>query len=132
MTTSKPKGRMLAWSLQAGAEDGHEPTKRFGHEVSKPYKLHAEVLRDQSLLEELEQLHHQVRMEVVRPLYRQIHPSRALETLKGVGQDGAAVFASFVGDVERFQSLREFRGWSGLVPASAQSGGSEAKGQHIT
>ena len=71
-------------------------------------------------------------MEVVRPLYRQIHPSRDLETLKGVGQDSAAVFASFVGEVERFSSVREFRGWSGLVPASAQSGGSEAKGQHIT
>ncbi|MDQ5850991.1 MAG: IS110 family transposase [Chloroflexota bacterium] len=95
-------------------------------------QLQAEVVRDQELLEHLEQKHHQVRMEVVRPLYRQIHPSRALETLKGVGQDSAAVFASFVGEVERFSSVREFRGWSGLVPASAQSGGSEAKGQHIT
>jgi transposase len=95
-------------------------------------QLHAEVLRDQTQLERLEQLHHELRMEVVRPLYCQIHPSRALETLKGVGQDGAAVFASFVGEVERFGSVREFRGWSGLVPASAQSGGSEAKGQHIT
>ncbi len=95
-------------------------------------ELHAEVLRDQSQLDQLEHLHHELRMEVVRPLYRQIHPSRALETLKGIGQDGAAVFASFVGDVERFGSVREFRGWSGLVPASAQSGGSEAKGQHIT
>jgi transposase len=95
-------------------------------------QLQAEVLRDQGLLDHLEQLHHQVRMEVVRPLYRQIHPTRALETLQGVGQDSAAVFASFVGEVERFGSVREFRGWSGLVPASAQSGGSEAKGQHIT
>ena len=95
-------------------------------------QLQAEVVRDQALLEHLEQVHHQLRMEVVRPLYRQIHPSRALETLKGVGQDSAAVFASFVGEVERFRSVREFRGWSGLVPASAQSGGSEAKGQHIT
>jgi hypothetical protein len=95
-------------------------------------QLQAEVLRDQSLLEHLEELHYDLRMAVVRPLYRQIHPSRALETLKGVGQDGAAVFASFVGEVDRFRSVREFRGWSGLVPASAQSGGSEAKGQHIT
>ena len=95
-------------------------------------ELQAEILRDQSLLERLEQVHQHVRMEVVRPLYRKIHPSRALETLKGVGQDGAAVFASFVGEVARFGSLREFRGWSGLVPQSAQSGGSEAKGQHIT
>jgi transposase len=95
-------------------------------------ELQAEVVRDQNLLEELEARHHQLRMEVVRPLYRQIHPSRVLETLQGVGQDSAAVFASFVGEVERFSSVREFRGWSGLVPASAQSGGSEAKGQHIT
>jgi transposase len=95
-------------------------------------ELQAEVLRDQSWLEDLEQQHHQLRMAVVRPLYRQSHPSRALETLKGVGQDSAAVYASFVGDVERFSSVRDFRGWSGLVPASAQSGGSEAKGQHIT
>ena len=95
-------------------------------------QLQAEVVRDQGLLEHLEHLHYDLRMEVVRPLYRQIHPSRALETLKGVGQDGAAVFASFVGDVARFNSVRAFRGWSGLVPASAQSGGSEAKGQHIT
>ncbi len=94
--------------------------------------LHAEVLRDQGELERLEDLHHQLRMQVVRPLYRQIHPSRMLETLKGVGQDSAAVYASFVGEVERFASVRGFRGWSGLVPASAQSGGSEAKGQHIT
>ncbi|HZG67094.1 MAG TPA: IS110 family transposase [Herpetosiphonaceae bacterium] len=94
--------------------------------------LHAEVLRDQRELEHLEDLHHQLRMQVVRPLYRQIHPSRMLETLKGVGQDSAAVYASFVGEVTRFPSVRDFRGWSGLVPASAQSGGSEAKGQHIT
>ncbi|GAC1387122.1 MAG: hypothetical protein NVSMB42_08020 [Herpetosiphon sp.] len=101
------------------------PFVDFGH-------LHAEVLRDQQLLEHLERLHSQLRMKVARPLYCEIHPSHALETIKGVGQDGAAVYASFVGDVERFRSVRAFRGWSGLVPASAQSGSSEAKGQHIT
>ena len=95
-------------------------------------QVQAEVLRDQTWLEALEQQHHRLRMEVVRPLYRQIHPSRMLETLKGVGQDSAAVYVSFAGDVERFSSVRDFRGWSGLVPASAQSGGSEAKGHHIT
>ncbi len=95
-------------------------------------QLQAEVRRDQDWLEQLEQRHHQLRMDVVRPLYRQIHPSRVLESLKGVGQDSAAVYASFVGEVARFPSVRGFRGWSGLVPASAQSGGSEAKGQHIT
>ena len=94
--------------------------------------LQAEVRRDHDELEHLEQQQSQLRMDVVRPLDRQIHPSRALESLKGVGQDSAAVYASFVGEVERFASVRDFRGWSGLVPARAQSGGSEAKGQHLT
>ncbi len=134
------------WQARGGApgDDGAwaSPLVNLASEVlaiygeDSPYldftELQAEVLRDQSWLEELEQQHHQLRMAVVRPLYRQIHPSRTLETLKGVGQDSAAVYASFVGDVERFSSVRDFRGWSGLVPASAQSGGSEAKGQHIT
>jgi transposase len=135
-----------AWQTAGldAADDGHwaRALVRVARDVLAVYgadspfldfaQLHAEVLRDQSCLEELEQRHHQLRMEVVRPLYRQIHPSRSLESLKGVGQDSAAVYASFVGDATRFDSVRAFRGWSGLVPASAQSGGSEAKGQHIT
>jgi hypothetical protein len=68
----------------------------------------------------------------VRPLYRAIHPSRNLETLKGVGQDSAAVYASFIGDPRRFSSTRLFRGWTGMVPSSEQSADTEAKGLHIT
>lgn len=80
----------------------------------------------------LEQQHHALQLATVRVLYRQIHPSRNLETIKGVGQDGAAVYASFIGDPQRFASQRAFRGWSGMVPNSAQSAESEAKGLHIT
>lgn len=35
---------------------------------------------------------------------RVVHPSGNLETLKGVGQDSAAVYASFIGDPHRFSS----------------------------
>ncbi len=94
--------------------------------------LQQEACREQALLADLEAVHHTLRMKTVRPLYRQIHPSRHLETIKGVGQDGAAVYASFVGDVTRFAALRLFRGWSGMVPNSKQSSASEAKGLHIT
>jgi transposase len=135
-----------AWQAQGGSPDTPstwtEALVTLAREVlalygaDSPYldfaELQAEVRRDQEELEHLEQLQHHLRTEVVRPLYRQIHPSRALESLKGVGPESAAVYASFVGDVTRFASVRDFRGWSGLVPASAQSGGSEAKGQHIT
>jgi transposase len=95
-------------------------------------QLQAEVAREQEWLATLEQQHQTLRKKIVRPLYRQIHPSRNLETLKGVGQDSAAVYASFIGEAERFSSTRVFRGWSGMVPDSAQSADSEAKGLHIT
>jgi len=94
--------------------------------------LQAEVGREQTALAALEQQQHTLRLKTVRPRYRQLHPSRNLETIKGVGQDGAAVYASFIGDPQRFGSLRAFRGWSGMVPSSAQSADSEATGLHIT
>jgi hypothetical protein len=95
-------------------------------------QLQAEICREQAWLTSLEQQHQALRKQTIRPLYKQIHPSRNLETLKGVGQDSAAVYASFIGDAERFSSSRLFRGWSGMVPDSAQSANSEAKGLHIT
>jgi transposase len=73
-----------------------------------------------------------LRIKLVRPLYRQLHPQRHLESLQGVGQDSAAVYIAFVGDILRFPSLHDFRGWSGMVPFSRQSGDGQAKGLHIT
>jgi transposase len=95
-------------------------------------QLQAEVQRDQAWLNWLEQQHHTLRIHTVRPLYRAVHPSRNLETLKGVGQDSAAVYASFIGDPRRFSSTRLFRGWTGMVPDSQQSAENEAKGLHIS
>jgi len=95
-------------------------------------QLQAEVQRDQAWLTWLEQQHHTLRLRTVRPLYRAVHPSRNLETLKGVGQDSAAVYASFIGDPRRFSSTRLFRGWTDMVPSSEQSADTETKGLHIT
>jgi transposase len=94
--------------------------------------LQAEVRREQEHLTFLQRVHQQLKVKTVRALYRSIHPSRNLETIKGVGQDGAAVYASFVGDASRFPSTRHFRGWSGMVPNSKQSADSESKGLSIT
>jgi transposase len=94
--------------------------------------LQAEVQREQARLRAAEEAHHTLQLKTVRRLYRQLHPSRHLETIKGVGQDGAAVFASFIGDPKRFGSVRACRSWSGLIPDSRQSANTEAKGLHIT
>lgn len=94
--------------------------------------LQAEAIREQSYLAFVEEMHHRLQLKTVRPLYRQLHPSRNLETIPGVGQDGAAVYLSFIGNPRRFAGLRELRGWSGMVPNSKQSANSEASGLKIT
>jgi transposase len=94
--------------------------------------LQASVAREQTRLQQLEGEQRHLRIKVLRPLYRKLHPQRYLETLPGVGQDSAAVYIGFIGDIRRFPSLCRFRGWSGLVPASSQSGQAQAKGLHIT
>ncbi len=119
-----------------------EPLVQLAHEVLTLYGgdgtyldyayLQAEVQREQARLQATEAAQHVLQLKTVRRLYRQLHPSRHLETIKGVGQDGAAVFASFIGDPKRFSSTRACRSWSGLVPDSRQSANTEAKGLHIT
>ncbi len=94
--------------------------------------LEAEVTRTQALLETVEAQHHAVQLRTVRPLYRRLHPTRHLETLKGVGQDGAAVYLSYIGDPQRFADHAHFRSWTGMIPNSRQSGEHEAKGLHIS
>ena len=94
--------------------------------------LQAEVSREQALLAMLEAEHKRLQLKTVRPLYRQLHPSRNLESLRGVGQDGAAVYFSFIGNPERFPNHAAFRGWTGMIPRSSQSGSSEAKGLHMS
>lgn len=94
--------------------------------------LQAEAVREQAYLTFVDEMHHSLLLKTVRPLYRQLHPSRNLETIPGVGQDGAAIYISFIGNPKRFSSLRQLRGWSGMVPNSKQSADSQAMGLKIT
>jgi len=93
--------------------------------------LQDQVLRELRLLA-IYQVEHQNLQRRIRALYRQVHPSRHLETIKGVGDQGAPVFAFFIADVERFAGQKSFRGWSGMVPRSDQSGEVEKKGLPIS
>ena len=94
--------------------------------------LQIEVSMEEQSLENVQEMQHKVNTLLVRPQYRQLHPSRNLETLPGVGQGGAAVFASFIAKPDRFSSLSKHRGWSGMVPNSRQSSAYQASGLKIT
>jgi transposase len=95
-------------------------------------QFQASLQREQARLRMADEQAHHLRLKTVRPLYRQIHPSRNLETLRGVGQDSAAIYLAFIGDIQRFPSRRDFLGWTGLIPYSRQSGEAQARGLRIT
>ena len=90
-----------------------------------------QVLRELRILAVYREEHQAARCQVQR-LYRHLHPSRDLESLKGVGEDGAAVYFFFIAEVDRFILQKQFRSWSGLVPESDQSGDVDKKGLRIT
>ncbi len=105
----------------------------YGPESNLDYdQLQAYLQREQARWLALQQAAQELRCHTVRPLYRRLHPQRYLETLRGVGQDSAAVYVAFIGNIARFPALDQFRGWSGLIPYSAQSGHGQAQGLHIT
>jgi len=70
--------------------------------------------------------------QLIRPLYRQLYPDCFLESIRGIGLQSAATYMAFIQDIARFPTIEKFRLWCGIVPASKQSGGAEAKGLRIT
>jgi hypothetical protein len=138
-------GLRQAWRRAPAYDEGEdwiEPLVELARELLALYGdpgtfldyalLADQVRREQRRLAALEADAHQVRLHITRPRYRRLHASRNLETIPGVGQDGAAVYTAFVGAPHRFASNRAFRGWSGMVPRSRQSGESETKGLRLS
>lgn len=95
-------------------------------------QLQDSVQREQLRLSLAEEQAHRLRLQAIRPIYRQLYPQRHLESIRGIGQDSAAIYIAFIGDILRFPTLRNFRGWSGLIPYSRQSANAQTRGLHIT
>lgn len=70
--------------------------------------------------------------ERVHELYRELHPSRNLESLRGVGPYVAAAAVASIGDPSRFQNARKYRAFTGMVPGVNLSGQTESKGIRIS
>jgi transposase len=118
--------------LETLVEVAVEALKLYGLGAIDYARLQEEMGREQRLLAWLEREQEALNKETVEPLYLELHPSCHLQSLKGVGPKGAAVYASFIGSPERFPDTRHFRGWHGLVPDSRQSGHAESKGLRIS
>jgi transposase len=113
-----------AIALFGTPEDGPSPHVDYA-------TLQDQVLRELRLLAFYQDEHQALRRKLQK-LYRQLHPERHLESIKGVGDNGAAVYLFFIGDIARFATQKDFRGWHGMIPSSQQSSDTEKKGLRIT
>jgi len=68
----------------------------------------------------------------IAALYAELHPSDVLRTVPGVGGHLAPVLLGVLHTPERFRSERHLRGFCGLFPNRAASGGADKPGQKIT
>lgn len=65
-------------------------------------------------------------------LYTELHPQDVLRTIPGIGEQLAPVLLGILHTADRFRSQRHMRGFCGLFPSRADSGGAERPGQAIT
>ena len=122
----------LTW-IDAVVEKARQVRAFYGDPAPIDYQLlQAFLIREQTRLELAETQRSDLQIKKLRPLYRQLYPQRYLESIRGVGQDSAATYIAFVGDIQRFPSINNFLGWSGMIPFSSQSGWGQAQGLRIT
>jgi transposase len=68
----------------------------------------------------------------IAALYEELDPQSLLKGIPGVGQHLAPIILGVLHTPERFHSERHVRGFCGLFPKRADSGGTERSGQQIT
>lgn len=68
----------------------------------------------------------------INAIYAELQPDDVLRTIPGVGQHLAPVLLGVLHTADRFRSQRHIRGYCGLFPRRADSGGTEKPGQPIT
>jgi transposase len=68
----------------------------------------------------------------ITALYSELDPHALLASIPGIGRSIAPILFGVLHDVRRFHSERHIRGFCGLFPRRADSGGAEHPGQRIT
>lgn len=114
-------------------ERAEQMTRLYGSEAMVGYDdLQTIMTHGLQLRADYAQQQKRLLQEKILPLYRQLYPDCPLTTIQGIGLVSAAIYRAFIQDIQRFPSVDKFRHWCGLIPASKQSGDSEAKGLSIT
>ena len=73
-----------------------------------------------------------LKQKTILPLYRSLFPDCPLTSIKGIGEESAAIYRAFIQHIDRFPTVAKFRLWCGIVPSSKQSGAGESKGLSMT
>jgi transposase len=117
-----------AWLIRA-----EEMTCLFGSEMMVDYDaLQDTIARNLDLLTQCKQTREWLSHHEIQPRYQRLFPQRLLESIPGIGADSAAIYLAFIQSIDRFPSCDQFRKWTGIVPASHQSGLAQSKGLSIT
>lgn len=125
-------GQENGW-LAALCDQANLVVSFYGRKDQLDYEqLQAGQQREQTRLDALQEQCAELHKKVIHPLYCKLHPKRHLETLYGLGEESAAIYIAFIGDIHRFPTPAHFRSWCGLIPYSSQSGEEQAKGLKIT
>jgi transposase len=119
--------------IEAWVARAKEMTQLYGSETMVGYNhLQSAIWRNLDLLAQSKATQAWLSKHDIQPLYQRLFPERHLETIPGIGADSAAIYMAFIQSIERFPSIKQFRQWTGMVPASHQSGQGQSKGLAIT
>lgn len=119
---------MVGWVARA-----EEMSRLFGSPAMVGYdELQATLGRNLDLLAQSEQAQSWLSKHEIQPRYQRLFPQRWLESIPGIGADSAAIYLAFIQSIDRFPTIEQFRQWTGMVPASHQSGQAESKGLSLT
>ena len=93
-------------------------------------QIQEEIRIELELLEDEERKISEVQSKIA-VLYRQIDPEGYLMSPQGIGETIAPSILGIIGDVSRFASIDDFRGYFGFIPKKRQSSSREIKGLSI-
>lgn len=95
-------------------------------------EFQATILRQLKVQAQARSMRKELAEQIIHPLYQKLFPDCHLESIRGIGIDSAAIYMSFIQQIDRFSTVAQFRMWCGIVPGSKQSGMGETKGLKMT